>query len=103
AASGEDDDGHKPVSTAARPPADGKETCGDPTRCRYKHPVGEVLASSAREYLACPAGGVVSVKLEMFVGEISDGRPRSGVLGGHGRVVRDRVVAAGIGEAPKEG
>ncbi|CAM9739027.1 unnamed protein product [Ectocarpus sp. 12 AP-2014] len=102
-ASGEDNDAHKSVSAAARPPADGKESCGDPTRCRSKHPAGEVLASSAREYLACPASGVVSVKFEILVGEISDGRPRSEVLGGHGRVVRDRVVAAGIGEAPKEG
>ncbi|CAM9506680.1 unnamed protein product [Ectocarpus sp. 4 AP-2014] len=102
-ASGEDDDAHKPVSAAARPPADGREACGDPTRCRYRHPAGEVLASSAREYLACPAGGVVSVKFEILVGEISDGRPSSAVLGGHRRVVRDRAVAAGIGEAPKEG
>ncbi|CAM9300985.1 unnamed protein product [Ectocarpus sp. 12 AP-2014] len=102
-ASGEDDDAHKPVSAAARPPADDKEACGDPTRCRSKHPAGEVLASSAREYLACPAGGVVSVKFEILVGEISGGRTSSGVLGGHGRVIRDRVAAAGIGEAPKEG
>ncbi|CAB1116935.1 unnamed protein product [Ectocarpus sp. CCAP 1310/34] len=101
-ASGEND-AHKPVSAAARPSADSKEACGDPTRCRSKHPAGEVLASSAREYLACPAGGVVSVKFEILVGEISGGRPSSGVLGGHGRLVGDRIVAAGIGEAPKEG
>ncbi|CAN0061404.1 unnamed protein product, partial [Ectocarpus fasciculatus] len=102
AASGEDDV-HKPVSAAAHSSADGKEASWDPVHRCYKHPAGEVLASSSREYLACPAGGVVSVKFEVVVGEISDGKPSSGALGGHGRVDRERVVAAGIGEVPKEG
>lgn len=87
-ASGEDG-AHKPVSTPARPPVDGEEACRDPMHRRYKHPAGEVLASSTREYLACPAGGVVSVKFAMFVGEISDGRPSSGALGRHGRVPKE--------------
>ena len=37
------------------------------TRSRsYKHPTGEVLASSAREYLALPAGGELSVEFRMM-------------------------------------
>eukprot|EP00752_Nemacystus_decipiens_P003626 g3342.t2 len=34
-------------------------------RYTYNHPAGEVLATSAREYLALPAGGEISVKFDI--------------------------------------
>ncbi|CAN0012400.1 unnamed protein product, partial [Scytosiphon promiscuus] len=44
---------------------------------RLRHPVGEILASSVREYLACPAGGVLSIRLEFSSGVGMDGdRPK---------------------------
>lgn len=55
-------------------------------RKRYKHPAGEVLASSVREYLACPAGGEFSVEFRILADSSSSSRPAGrGAEEGEGR------------------
>lgn len=49
---------------------------------RYRHPAGQVLATSVREYLALPAGGVVGVKFEGLLEKVKGVAVGAEVCGG---------------------
>ena len=58
-------------------------------RKRYKHPAGEVLATSAREYLACPAGGELSIEFRILDSSTSS------MPGRGAKEVEERALGAG--------
>lgn len=69
-------------------------------RRRYSHPAGEVLATSTREYLALPAGALISVKFEVVsVGDGGSGRvssaPGANVTGGVAGAAEEEGMGAG--------
>ncbi len=86
---------------------EGTETLEGRGYRRYSHPSGEVLATSAREYLALPAGARISVKFEVVsVGDGGSGRVVGGTAPGAkvtGGVAGAAACIAGHPGAAEEG